>query len=49
MEGEGCNAGGSKPETKPRHLEVVDGQLGQVNCDRSVHDLLLDEQATYRP
>jgi hypothetical protein len=49
MEGQGCNAGGSKPETKPRHLEVVDGQLGQVNCDRSVHDLLLDEQATYRP
>jgi DNA repair protein RadD len=28
MEGQGCNAGGSKPETKPRHLEVVDGWVG---------------------
>jgi DNA repair protein RadD len=48
MEGDGCRICGWKPETKPRYLEVADGQLGQVQRDRSVHVSPQDELTWYR-
>ena len=34
MEGEGCRVCGWAPATKPRYLEVADGELGEVRRDR---------------
>jgi superfamily II DNA or RNA helicase len=36
LEGDGCNVCGRKAETKPRYLQVADGELGEVGRDRSV-------------
>jgi DNA repair protein RadD len=47
LEGEGCRGCGWKPETKPRYLQVADGELGKVARDRSVHALSPDEFAFY--
>jgi len=43
LEGDGCNVCGWKPETKPRYLQVADGELGEVGRDRSVR------ANTYKP
>jgi superfamily II DNA or RNA helicase len=48
LEGDGCHVCGWKPETRPRYLEVADGDLGHVRRDRSVHDLPQDELTFYR-
>jgi hypothetical protein len=47
-QGEACRVCGWTPATKPRYLEVADGQLGEVHRDRSVHGLPVDEQTFYR-
>jgi superfamily II DNA or RNA helicase len=36
MEGEACRVCGWAPATQPKHLHVEDGQLGEVDRDRSV-------------
>ena len=36
LQGDGCRVCGWKPETKPRYLEVADGELGQVDRNRHV-------------
>jgi hypothetical protein len=46
--GEECYHCGWKPETRPKYLEVVDGNLGQVRRDRSVHEIPRDELVFYR-
>lgn len=48
MEGEACTACGWKPETKPKYLEVAEGDLHQVSHDRSVHVSSQDQLTFYR-
>jgi superfamily II DNA or RNA helicase len=48
LEGDGCHVCGWKPAAIPVHLEVAEGRLGQVQRDRSVHDLPHDEIGFYR-
>ena len=49
LEGEGCRVCGWKPETKPRYLQVADGELGEVARDRSVraNTYKLDEKRRF--
>jgi DNA repair protein RadD len=47
-EGEGCLHCGWKPETRPRVLEVQDGDLGRVGRDRSVNALPDDALQLHR-
>jgi superfamily II DNA or RNA helicase len=48
VQGEACPVCGWEPATRPQYLEIVDGQLGQVRRDRTVHGLPVDEQKFYR-
>jgi superfamily II DNA or RNA helicase len=48
MEGEGCRVCSWKPETRPRYLEVADGELGQVGRDRSVNAPQIDRLSFHR-
>lgn len=48
VEGQPCGSCGWRPQTKPRYQEFEDGDLGQVNRDRSVHVLDQDELTLYR-
>ena len=48
MEGDSCRACGWKPETKPRHIQIFEGELGHVQRDRSVRDLPRDQLGFYR-
>jgi hypothetical protein len=47
-QGEPCVACGWKPRTRPKYLEVVDGDLGRVTRDRTVNGLPQDEVVFYR-
>jgi superfamily II DNA or RNA helicase len=47
--GDGCSScGWEPPQTKPKHLEVINGDLGEVRRDRSVHVLDQDHLRFYR-
>ncbi len=48
IEGEACRSCGWRSQPKPRFVEVQDGDLGEVQRDRSVHVLDHDELAFYR-
>lgn len=48
MEGEPCGSCGWRPQTKPRHVEFQDGDLGQVSRDGSVHVSSPNEEAWHR-
>lgn len=48
MEGDPCGSCGWRPQAKPRPMEFQDGDLGQVQRDRSVHVLDQDDLTLYR-
>jgi hypothetical protein len=48
VQGEACLHCGWEPATRPQYLEVVDGDLGEVHRDRTVHGQPVDEQKFYR-
>jgi superfamily II DNA or RNA helicase len=48
VQGEACLHCGWEPATRPRYLEVQDGHLGEVQRDRTVHGLPVDERKFYR-
>lgn len=47
FQGQPCTACGWRPVTKPRRVDVADGDLGEVNRDRSVRGLPIDEFSFY--
>jgi superfamily II DNA or RNA helicase len=48
FEGKPCPVCGWRPVAKPRHVEIEDGQLGEVKRDGNVEAPVLDELGFYR-
>src|SRR5262249_56697211 len=48
FEGQACPVCGWRPRPKPAAVEVMDGDLGRVERDRSVRSAQIDQQSFYQ-